>query len=844
MISVNSLNINRGLIIDEQEIQLSNSISYDLKPHHKIEFIENTSFYAKLVKSTIKNESFLLNNQIELSADEIEHVSQIFDKDDTINSVRVILTDKSPTKDIFLTILCTKVELIIKKETIKPSDELIYKVKEALKHCDPYQKLMDVFNSYGYFLPKKIILGHKIYRIINLIADKHSTEPNDKSHDAKWSNLDDFSESKFEDILNQWEEYMSAHNFDLSYFVSINGEFIKKNELENWIKSCLEYDLDSLQVIKCKELYPLYEIFDLPLLQEVVSVLGISGQIESTLGIDNQAEFINRNDIKEKVLMEGIVPIKDPPYSYSVKFPFYFKSNNYQIFGKLITQDDKPIDEVIIKFEFMDIYGFLIFMENYKHRYKNPKIAWILIGIPAEVGYFSPNTRKINVLGSGNEPFALKLNNNIILQVPKNLPHDSVIVFSFKHPLSNYEPNFIAKIQSYQANKILLNVQCLDFEPSDSDSLFSLNSSLAKDSDSSLSSQELASTSNEKDTVIREGVSSNYVEANVKKPTNKDHKSEEYSKRGYIKDNDFVTHEEDSDSDDINIDNFEYEKPNYDKEVSKMNIVNASEYSIRWFILQNSDTIDSTETIYLNTIGQNFHLKTKSKEKLSHLIKPDLKNQVNNQIEASTQFSTMSHDFTEEKSPYSLPDLNNQVNNQIEASNQFSIIMSHDFTKEKSPHSFKPTSINQSNKASTLFSTVNHDDTTEEQSPYSIKSTSEKQFNNQPVIPYQSPTKNYDDSTEGSSSYSIKPTLENQINKLEVSNQSSTSHEEILNEFKTLFDKRFKNENYKHMQMCKIIGDESDLTRVTVNNFYNRQTKPHKSTLEKIRIWVNAEKKK
>ncbi|RIB24334.1 hypothetical protein C2G38_693779 [Gigaspora rosea] len=219
---------------------------------------------------------------------------------------------------------------------------------------------MDVFNSYGYFLPKKIILGHKIYRIINLIADKNSTEPDDKSYKAKWTNLDDFSESKFEDILNQWEKYMSSYKFDLSYLVSINGEFIKKNELENWIKSCLECDLDSLQVIKCKELYPLYEIFDLSLRQEVVSAL----QIESILEIDNQAEFIKRNNIKERVLMEGIVPIKDPPYSYSVKFPFYLKSNNYQIFGKLITHDGKPIDEVIIKFEFMDIYGFLIFMEN------------------------------------------------------------------------------------------------------------------------------------------------------------------------------------------------------------------------------------------------------------------------------------------------------------------------------------------------------------------------------------------------------------------------------------------------------------------------------------------------
>ncbi|CAG8597056.1 21613_t:CDS:2 [Gigaspora margarita] len=465
MINVSSLKFSRGLIINAQGIRLSDFISYDFKPKykkHKNDFVKNTSFDAKLVNSITKKESFLLKNHIELSADELEHVSQIFDTDVSINS---IMTDESSTNDIFLMIQCSKVELIIKKESIKPSIELIDKVKEALKHYDPYHKLMDVFNNYGYFLPKKMILGHKIYRIACLTVDQYLTEPNDKNNDTKWAIFDDFSENKLELILSQWEKCMSSYNFDLSYLVSINGELIMKNKIKEWIKFCLKDDLDSLQVIGCKELYPLYEIFDLTLRQEIESVLGISMQINSTLEIDNHAKFINRNNIKERVLMTGTVPIKDPPYSYSVKFPICFKSNNYQVFGKFITRDDEPIDEVIIKFEFMDTYGFLIFMEDYNFTYKDSKIAWILIGIPAEVGYFSTNTRKINVLGSGNEPFALKSNNNNIeCKVPENLPQDSVIVVSFKHPSSNDEPRFIAKILNYQYNKILFNVYCHNYE--------------------------------------------------------------------------------------------------------------------------------------------------------------------------------------------------------------------------------------------------------------------------------------------------------------------------------------------------------------------------------------------
>ncbi|CAG8598931.1 7593_t:CDS:2, partial [Cetraspora pellucida] len=569
MDSVNFLNFYRGLIISAQGIQLSDSTTYDLKPQQKNDYVKNTSFNAKLMNSTTKKESFLLKNHIEISANDLKHVSQIFDTDKNINSAMALLADESST-NVFLIIQCEKVELIIKKESIKPSDKLTDEVKEALKHYDPYHKLMDVFNNYGYFLPKKMILGHKIYRMTYLTMGKDSTEPNDKNNDLKWTTLDDFSESKFKDILSQWEKYMSSYNFDLSYLVSINGEFIKKDEIEAWIENCLKSNFNSLQVIGCKELYPLYEIFDLSLRQEVENILGINSQFESI--ISNQSVSIN---IKERVLMAGVVPIKNQSNSYNVKFRNCFKSNNYQVFGKFITQDDEPIDDVIIKFDFMDTYGFLIFIEDYDFTYKNPRITWMLIGIPAEVGYFSPDTRKINVLGSGHKPFVLKSNNsNIVLKVPENLPQDSVIIVSFKYPPSHYEPSFIAKIKSYQDNKILFNIHCPDYESPNSDDSKSFD-----------------------DEVNIDSRSNDVEEVNVNVNEDSDFIIDEY--------------DEDSDSNDINnltMDNFQYGKSNYNKRASKRSQIKAPEYSVQWFILRNfSDITDSSETmIYLNKIG--FHL--------------------------------------------------------------------------------------------------------------------------------------------------------------------------------------------------------------------------------------------
>ncbi|CAG8744400.1 10691_t:CDS:2, partial [Racocetra persica] len=259
----------------------------------------------------------------------------------------------------------------------------------------------------------------------------------------------------FDKILSEWERCMSAHNFDLSYLISIDGRLIMRNKFDEWVNCCSTCDNGSLQIISWKELYPLYEIFDSPLLQKIESIIGINGQ--SNL----------------RALATGTIPVKNSPFCYRVNFPVRLKSNEYQIFGKFmmkdgkpfITKDRKPI-EVILKFKSMDICGFLVFIENL-----DENVTWILIGIPAKVGYFSTNTQNINILCSGNTSFLPELQDNdsgiaqnskfiasIILDVPKDLPKDSISITSFKYPPLNYEPNFTANIQSSQNDKIKINI--------------------------------------------------------------------------------------------------------------------------------------------------------------------------------------------------------------------------------------------------------------------------------------------------------------------------------------------------------------------------------------------------
>ncbi|CAG8446152.1 28259_t:CDS:2 [Dentiscutata erythropus] len=237
---------------------------------------------------------------------------------------------------------------------------------------------------------------------------------------------------KLDNILNKWECYITPHDFDATYLISVDGETIMRNELDMWIAGWLKNSLDSLQVINWKELYPLYEIFDESLQKKIKSILGID-DIAKTFGV------------KEKVLITGVIPIEECAYQYRVKFPVNFKSNNYQIFGKLVKSDGEPISEAVIKFKSTNKYGFSANIENFEiTEFMRLQINWILIGIPAEVGYFSTNTRDIDIIDFDSILITPITNGNnwvIILKTPEDLSSDSIL-FTSEIRVNVYDPGF------------------------------------------------------------------------------------------------------------------------------------------------------------------------------------------------------------------------------------------------------------------------------------------------------------------------------------------------------------------------------------------------------------------
>ncbi|CAG8735637.1 12743_t:CDS:2, partial [Dentiscutata erythropus] len=136
------------------------------------------SFQITSKFSTKQKDSFLFKKHIDLSAVNLKHCDWI-----SVNPIENPLTNEPLVKDI------------------KPSKEMVAKIKEALNHYNPYNELMAIFETYGKFLPRKFILGRKIHRVTHLIVNESHSDPNFKEGEQ----FTNFMTEKYHNILSQWE---------------------------------------------------------------------------------------------------------------------------------------------------------------------------------------------------------------------------------------------------------------------------------------------------------------------------------------------------------------------------------------------------------------------------------------------------------------------------------------------------------------------------------------------------------------------------------------------------------------------------------------------------------------
>ncbi|CAG8472000.1 1016_t:CDS:2 [Scutellospora calospora] len=399
----------------------------------EINYLSTRDFQGKLVISSEYRDSFFLENHIDSSTIDFKNLDWIPDADHLINNSFVDV--------VYFEINCPRVELILFSKS-SPSKELTNAVKNALKDKNPYRELIKVFENFGHFLPKKIVLGHKLYSMSkNLNCSNMSKRSPRYVMLEKFTTVDDFTSEKYNDIINIWENHMKFQKFDSSSLISITGDPVKKNVVKDWAISCLKGDSNSWQIISWKEIYPLYEILDENLRNEVKMIIGS-----------------DESGIKEKVLMSGLIQIENSK-NYNVNFEYPLESKNYQIFGKIIKQDGTLFDNADVKFKSKTNLEFEAIVETFSEdKIKNLQISWILVGIPAEIGIYSSNTRNISILFAGRYPFVPKLGGiDIQLKTP-NLHSDAILVTSFAYPKLNLKQYFTVKAKNYNDGIINANI--------------------------------------------------------------------------------------------------------------------------------------------------------------------------------------------------------------------------------------------------------------------------------------------------------------------------------------------------------------------------------------------------
>ncbi|CAG8738370.1 1779_t:CDS:2, partial [Racocetra fulgida] len=108
---------------------------------------------------------------------------------------------------------------------------------------------------------------------------------------------------------------MKKYNFDITYFVSTNGDIVLKDDLDKWIESCPKNFYETSQVISKDYLFPIYEIFE---------------------------ELIIQKHIKSVIVK-----------CYRIKFAKPLDNSYYQIFGNVVECSEKQqqIKDVIVKFK-------------------------------------------------------------------------------------------------------------------------------------------------------------------------------------------------------------------------------------------------------------------------------------------------------------------------------------------------------------------------------------------------------------------------------------------------------------------------------------------------------------
>ena len=155
------------MTITEKALKCSNFKAFDASLEKPKEL--NNSKSSLSISKTILH-SFLLENNIENSDEMIDFFNKVlFVNSETKKSWSPQPEDEF-NQTIHFKIINQQIE--VKIQNVRPSDDLLKAVTEALDTQNPFDKLEIIFNKYGHILCQKVVLGGKLSRTFHLSLEE------------------------------------------------------------------------------------------------------------------------------------------------------------------------------------------------------------------------------------------------------------------------------------------------------------------------------------------------------------------------------------------------------------------------------------------------------------------------------------------------------------------------------------------------------------------------------------------------------------------------------------------------------------------------------------------------
>ncbi|CAI2181887.1 15034_t:CDS:10, partial [Funneliformis geosporum] len=316
------------------------------------------------------------------------------------------------------------------KQTIKPSQQLVNDINEALNNINPYKSLTKVFSEYGHLVCAEITMGERL-----VITNQFVTQ---KEFCQKWIVSRDCAKTMLVKLLGKF-------NIDVPNHLIAHDHSVNLDEIETWLNG-ISTKPNLWSLANQPELIPLYKILDDD---------NVKRQIDNLL------------ENKQKILMTGVTKLSSyKTRYYRVNFDNHLMSNDYRVIGSVV-MNDKRLD-LNVKFQMIDIHGFSIMIEEYKNLNKEIegdfKVFWQLIGEPKAVGYFSNHTRDTKIFCEELKVKISQRKTSRRIYVEEDLSPGCIIATSIQYPPSNYEPILQVIVKSWSSKWIDLDIIHHSFE--------------------------------------------------------------------------------------------------------------------------------------------------------------------------------------------------------------------------------------------------------------------------------------------------------------------------------------------------------------------------------------------